>query len=59
LGLLDSRVQPGVTVAEFQHLFVRCECGYILTKRAFKYHACVREVVDLTEEIVDVDLTVE
>jgi hypothetical protein len=53
LELLDSRVRPGVTEIEFRHLFVKCECGYILTKRAFNDHACSREVVDLTDDVID------
>jgi hypothetical protein len=53
LELLDSRVRPGVTEIEFRRLFVKCECGLILTKRAFNDHACSREVVDLTDDIID------
>lgn len=53
LELLDSRVRPGVTEIEFCSLFVKCDCGYILTKRAFNDHACSREVVDLTDDIID------
>jgi hypothetical protein len=53
LELLDSRVRPGVTEDEFGVLFVKCECGYILTKRAFKDHACAREVIDLADDNVD------
>jgi len=48
LELLDSRVRPGVTDDEFRNLFVRCECGLILTSRAFSQHACSKEILDLT-----------
>ena len=48
LQLLDARVQPGVTVAEFRRLFVRCDCGLITTRRAFKEHVCSKEIIDLT-----------
>jgi hypothetical protein len=52
LELLDSRVGAGVTEVEFRRLFVRCDCGHIFTKRAFRTHACTRgnEVIDLTED---------
>ena len=50
LELLDSRVRPGVTGAEFGNLFVRCECELILTRRAFRQHRCSKEVIDLTGE---------
>ena len=53
LELLDSRVRPGVTEIEFRRLFVKCECGLILTKRAFNDHVCSREVVDLTDDVID------
>jgi hypothetical protein len=53
LELLDSRVRPGVTDDEFQALFVRCECGLILTRRAFRDHNCSKEVIDLTGEDTD------
>lgn len=53
LELLDSRVRPGVTEQEFGNLFARCECGLILTCRAFHVHRCSKEVVDLTGEDTD------
>jgi hypothetical protein len=53
LELLDSRVRPGLTGDEFGHLFVRCECGLILTRRAFRGHGCSKEVIDLTGEDTD------
>jgi hypothetical protein len=40
LNLLDSYVSPGITEEEFHLLFVKCDCGYILTRRAFKDHIC-------------------
>jgi len=40
LKLLDSRVRPGVTEAEFQGLFVKCACGLYFTRRAFRDHIC-------------------
>jgi hypothetical protein len=53
LELLDSRVRPGVTDEEFGILFVRCECGLILTRRAFHQHSCSKEVIDLSGENTD------
>jgi hypothetical protein len=50
LERLDSKVQPGITEAEFQNLFVRCECGLFTTRRAFGLHDCRNEVIDLTGE---------
>jgi len=50
MELLDSRVRPGVTRAEFKDLFVRCECGLILTRRSFWQHKCPKEIIDLTGE---------
>jgi hypothetical protein len=57
LKLLDSRVRPGVTEAEFEQLFVQCECGCFCTRRAFENHACdeekmaANEMIDLTEAL--------
>ncbi|KIM75849.1 hypothetical protein PILCRDRAFT_13225 [Piloderma croceum F 1598] len=55
LNLLDSRVHLGVTKVEFCRLFVKCDCGYIMTRRALRDHACgegeiERVQMDLTEE---------
>jgi hypothetical protein len=58
LELLDSRVRPGVTEAEFRTLFVKCDCGYLFTRRAFKDHACAGASINLTQEEV-IDLTAE
>jgi len=40
LKLLDARVRPSVTEAEFKTLFVKCECQLIFTRRAYKLHIC-------------------
>jgi hypothetical protein len=53
LALLDSRVQPGIPKALFRRLFVVCACGHYCTKRVFKHHVCAMEVIDLTEEVID------
>ena len=53
LELLDSRVRPGVTGAEFESLFVHCECGLILTCQAFRQYGCFKEVIDLTGKHTD------
>ncbi|KIM75846.1 hypothetical protein PILCRDRAFT_13219 [Piloderma croceum F 1598] len=54
LELLDSRVAPGVTGAEFRRLFVKCNCGLFFTRRAFQDHTCVGEQRDLTvTEVID------
>jgi len=39
--------------AEFGSLFVRCECGLILTRQAFGQHGCSKEVLDLTGDNTD------
>jgi hypothetical protein len=56
LNLLDSRVRPGVTEDEFRWLFVRCDCGYILTRRASRDHACGGERAQVVKNNV-IDLT--
>ena len=48
LAKLDARERPGITEAEFQRLFYRCECGLYVTRRAFMGHDCLNEIVDLT-----------
>ena len=53
LELLDSCVRAGVMSAEFGSLFVRCECGLILTRQAFGQHGCSKEVLDLTGDNTD------
>jgi hypothetical protein len=61
LERLDSRIRPGVTVAEFKGLFVQCTtCEEVFTRRAFRYHQCpmVLEIIDLTEDEI-IDLTAE
>ena len=61
LERLDSRIRPGVKVAEFKGLFVQCAtCERIFTGRALTHHQCqmAPEIIDLTEDEV-IDLTVE
>jgi hypothetical protein len=48
LDKLDARKQPGITAGEFSRLFGRCECGLMMTQRAFGEHRCGVEIVDLT-----------
>lgn len=48
LAKLDAWERPGISQHDFQHLFYRCECGIYVTRRAFKDHDCLNEVVDLT-----------
>lgn len=57
LELLDSRVNPGITEDQFKYLFVRCICGEFFTRRAHRDHACSSQVIDLTDDVID--LTVE
>jgi hypothetical protein len=49
---LDSRENTGLTEHEFQSLFVRCECGLIMTHWVFYNHTCAVPagpiVIDLT-----------
>jgi hypothetical protein len=56
LELLDSRVRPGVKADEFRRLFVRCDCGYIVTRRAYRNHACAGESMEPAKNDV-IDLT--
>lgn len=50
LDKLDARKQPGITAGEFSKLFGRCECGVIMTQRAFAEHRCRLEIIDLTRD---------
>jgi hypothetical protein len=46
----DSEHQPGITKKEFQEVWARCgRCGLYITKRAFEFHVCEMEVIDLTD----------
>ena len=47
---LDAWVKPGITGAQFRKLFYQCECGIIMTQRAFHTHKCL-EVIDLTQHV--------
>jgi len=58
LNLLDSRVRHGVMEDEFHRLFVRCDCGYVFTRRAANHHACAWERIELAKNEV-IDLTGE
>ena len=42
--LLDARVKPGITAAQFKALFTECECGMVTTRRAFAMHECILDV---------------
>jgi hypothetical protein len=46
---LNSSNTPGLTVAEFRVLFVKCRCGLITTKRVFRNHTC-QVIIDLTDD---------
>lgn len=70
LERLDSRIRPGLKVAEFKRLFVQCAaCEEVVTGRAFRHHQCqiALDIIDLTDkdEVVDlaedevIDLTME
>jgi len=37
---LDAWSNPGLTEATFRTLFVKCCCGLVTTRRAFKDHVC-------------------
>ena len=50
LEQLDARVRPGIPDSEFLKLFVRCECGLVVTRRAFGEHKCRAAIIDLTED---------
>lgn len=47
---LDSRVQPGIPIADFAKLFRRCpQCKMIMTRRVTRQHRClVPAIIDLT-----------
>lgn len=61
LRTLDSCFRPGLLEADFWRLFMKCRCGFLMTRRAFKNHPCtVEEVIDLTSDSDDViDLTAD
>ena len=41
----------GLTKEEFQELFLKCECGLIMTAKVFDDHDCqVIKVIDLTKD---------
>ena len=50
IGQLDAWVKPGITGAQFQKLFYQCQCGIIMTRRAFLMHEC-SDVIDLMEDV--------
>jgi hypothetical protein len=37
---LDATKRAGICESDFLKLFVRCECGYFMTCRSFRDHAC-------------------
>ena len=47
---LDSWGRPGLHETEFKRLFVKCECGLVMTRRVFKEHECAITVIDLTSD---------
>ena len=40
LRRLDSVANPGVPIEEFLRVVVQCECGLLLTHKAFYTHPC-------------------
>jgi hypothetical protein len=55
---LDAFWNPGLTYGEFRRLLGKCQCGLIMTRRAFKYHTCARvrdhrTIIDLTVDSDD------
>jgi hypothetical protein len=52
---LDSHTRPGLSEAEFNRLFAKCDCGLLMTRRVFRNHVCAivqnpSAVIDLTED---------
>jgi hypothetical protein len=52
---LDSQTRPGLSEAEFNRLFAKCDCGLIMTCRVFRNHVCAvvrgpTAVIDLTQD---------
>ncbi|KAI0374581.1 hypothetical protein BV20DRAFT_1048641 [Pilatotrama ljubarskyi] len=49
---LDSYRNPGLSVRRFQALFTKCQCGTVMTRRAYAWHDCPFKglVIDLTGE---------
>jgi hypothetical protein len=45
---LDAWKRPGLTEADFQVLFVKCQCGLVMTRRVFADHECLEDIIDLT-----------
>jgi hypothetical protein len=63
---LDCPAKPGLSEAEFRHLFAKCICGLVMTRRVFKDHLCAVGAAGIVaEEDTDaqppafVDLTVD
>jgi hypothetical protein len=62
---LDCSVRPGLSEPEFNRLFAKCNCGLIVTRRAFRKHVCAvapalvgngpPAVIDLTADDDDDD----
>jgi hypothetical protein len=49
--LLNCLNRPGLTAAEFRHLFRKCRvCHTLTTRDVFGFHPCDAEVIDLTDE---------
>ena len=46
--LLERLDATGITQTEFKNIIVMCECGLVVTRRAFNEHDCRNEVIDLT-----------
>ena len=46
--LLDARVKPGITAAQFKALFTECECSMVTAHCTFAMHECI---LDLSTDV--------
>lgn len=51
-------MRPGLSQAEFKRLFAQCQCGLVMTRRAFDRHICAIAAASYTQgPRVFIDLT--
>jgi len=53
LHRLDSIANPGVPIEEFLRVVVQCECGLLLTHRAFYTHSCDKMAARIANDAHD------
>jgi hypothetical protein len=48
LAKLDAPGRGGICESDFLRLFIKCECGYIVTRRSFGVHICLGQSATVT-----------